>query len=133
MEYLFLNEIQKLIPLLDINIGEKNFDLHNDFNCTGISYNNKSLEFYFTRVIVSNSNLEKFASIIFSNIKETNYDDLRQRKLLGDLSTINNFSVGEITNMSVYYSVNEVTYYFLDFYEGDTIEIFCENAIIIFW
>lgn len=131
MKYLFLSKIESLIPLLDITIGESCFDLHNDFRCTRIMQKKNILEFYFARNI--NSDVERSAVIIFSDIVESNYSKIKNDKQVGDTSILTNFSKGLLTNESPYFIDKRINYFFIDFFDGEMINILCKDAIIIFW
>lgn len=133
MKYLFITNITSLFPLLDFDINGINIDLHNDFDCLEIKNNQTSLEFYFKRTTNNGKYKEQNAVLIFSNLVESNIESVSKNNQIGDLQTLTNFAKGEITQVNKFYQDNTVKYFFIDFFNGTLVDIFCKEAIVFLW
>ena len=133
MKYLWITSIPPFQPLLDFDIKGINIDLHNDFGCININANNSSIEFSFLRTVGNEFYKEQNAVIIFNDIIECNIELLKQNRQLGDITTLTNFAKGALSEDHKYYDAKDISYFFLDFFEGELIEILCKEGIIFLW
>lgn len=133
MKYLVITEVHSLTPLLDFNINDANIDLHNDFECTGIKYNNNVIEFFFKRIADNIVYREQNAVIIFWGVVETNFESLCKNSQIGDIKTITNFARGELSDKNQHYQDKDIRYFFVDFLDGCLIDILCKEGIVFLW
>lgn len=131
MKYLFITEIPTLNPLLDFDIGGHNIDLHNNFDCQLLRQENNTLEIYFKKNRGDLHYDETNAVILFSNILEFESSFLISEA--NKATTLINFAKGELLENSKYYDNKSVNYFFIEFDEGQYIDIFCKEAIVILW
>ena len=79
MIYLPLSNIEPLYPLLDFNIDNTNFDLHNDFKCTSINFSSDFIEIVFKRFGSSENRSNQNIVIFFADILQTNLELIHRR------------------------------------------------------
>jgi len=126
MKTLDISKYKLFEPILDFKIGADYIDLHNDFNCIEIKADMQNVILYF----LSLSDYNKKVEIKFNNAKivKTKYELNDKTKY----TTLCNFHRGKFENLNhTLYEKNEdgQKYYYLDFFEGQHLEIFAKKAI----
>lgn len=133
MRYYFISNTSPFIPLLDFDIGNVNIDLHNEFEHFKTQRNYDSIEFYFRKCITSDLFEESNAVIIFSEVVETNIDDVNSNNNNEDWKVLMNFARGDLREENKYFSNTDIKYFFIEFEGGELINILCKQALIILW
>ena len=133
MKYLFITDIKPFQPLLDFDINSINVDLHNDFECVNIKTENRRLEFHFTRLIGNEFYKEQNAAVIFNNVIESSIETLETNHETRDISTLDNFAKGDMTEGNKFFQDKSIKYFFIGFMNEKLIDIFCKEAIIFLW
>jgi len=113
-------------PILDIEIANQHFDLHNDFDCKEIKQlpDNKQLYFCFQSVSSSKNQI----IVLFDNaqIKKMKYSISDNSKSV----TLSNFHRGKFQNSNNKLAEENKKgqkYYYLEFSEGQYIELFAKR------
>ncbi len=116
-------------PILDFKIGDEYVDLHNDFNCVNIEEfaDKQNIVLYFTSI----SSDSKKIAIRFDDAKlATSKYKLTDKKRY---TTLSNFHHGKFENKNSLNEKNEQgqKYFYLDFFEGQHLEIFAKQAFAL--
>lgn len=112
--------------LAQYDYNDEYYDLHNDYDCERIF-----LEEYILSLIFKNNTKNTLVYLTFSNIEITmiNFFNFKETENL----TIDNIYRGraEIKGELVETSPNGKAYFYIDFYEGCTLEFWAENVELI--
>jgi len=122
-----LSQNELFEPILDFKMGNEYIDLHNDFNCIEIQeiVDKQNIIFLFDSL----QNDNKKIALLFELAKIT-----ENKFKLSDISkstTLSNFHRGKFENRnSTLSEINEKgqKYFYLDFFEGQHIEIFAKQV-----
>lgn len=110
--------------LSEFDINEIYFDFHNDFNCINIKFENKSLILSFQDIVN-----DFLVLLCFENTVLTTYNS--DFFLFSNFLTLDNLYRGKCqVNEKLTEFENEKGYFYLEFYEGQKAEFWCENLIV---
>lgn len=129
MTIIDLTESELFKNLVETTMEDIYIDLHNDYNCSGINYKgaDKNLVLLFEKIDRS----KPFISIRFEN---TVFDivNLNFKSILKSL-TLDNFYRGrfEIDNSLKEYSDEGQGYFYLEFYEDCSIQLFSNSVKLL--
>jgi len=110
---------------------DKAYDLHDNFNCSNISFSNQELTFkIFFEPIEPIPALQNGVCIVFNAAKIVKFDLSLSRT--SDSATINNFYRGRFEKAGVAreYSEDGEVYFYIEFEEGDRFELFASSAFL---
>jgi hypothetical protein len=123
-----LTDIELFKDLTSVEVEDRVIDLHNNYNCRSINYtiDNKTIEILFE---LRDTKLNKLC-LLFEGavIAKSSYFFNRTT----DASTINSFYRGkfEANGGLLEYSVSGESYFYMEFEEGDTIEMFAKKVTL---
>ncbi len=122
-----ITDIELFEPILDIDIENKHFDLHNDFDCKNIYLNKGNTILFDFQSIKSNNRI----NITFTNaeIAKAKFSIIETAKQ----QTLSNFYRGRFQNGDG--TLKELNkqgqkYFYLDFSEGQQLEIFATEGVV---
>jgi hypothetical protein len=120
-----LTNVELLKNLLDIELSGENIDLHNDYTCTDVLYREKDLRLKFKK----SADEGEFLMIQFI---DTEISKLEFSFGSNDGITLDNFHRGryEIEGR-LFDEYNGKKCFYIEFYEGGTIELLCKQVILI--
>lgn len=126
MTTLKASKIELFKNLAQFEFDQDYYDFHNDFNCTRVSFINNCIELLLKHTI---GNEEVFLKFLNAEIKKLNFEYNNEK---GGL-TIDNLYRGrfEVEGDLHEFNSNQKSFYYLEFYEGQTIEFFCESIEIV--
>lgn len=118
------NTISLFDNLSQFNYSDDIIDFHNDFNCIQIQFHNSKLSLLFERIIDKTLIEMKFIDVKITTMN-LKYDILHK---IGYL-TIDNVYRGRFEkNGKLHeYSIDGLSYFYLDFYEDISIEFYCNE------
>lgn len=101
------------------------FDFHNDYNCTSLSLENNEFSLLLSHIRNENQIILKFSNTKFVNF----HFDL---KIKNESLTIDNLYRGrfELNGILHEFSESDSSYFYLEFYEGQSFEFFCDELLI---
>lgn len=108
--------------LMSIKTDDGYIDLHNDYQCQGISYSNQSLRLFFK----GRNNV----TVEFTGIEIIKMEWLFEQT--PDSSTLDNFYRGRFEKNGELHEITDSgkRYFYIDFYEGDAIELFADYVFL---
>lgn len=118
-------EIEIFKNLSQFDLGNIYYDFHNDFDCIKISLENNFLLFLFKK------NEEKeIVSFKFENIDITKFEFSNFSEFVN--LTIDNLYRGrfEKDDQLIEFDKDGKAYFYLEFYEGVKMELWCENIVV---
>lgn len=109
---------------------DKEYDLHNKYNCSSIAFDNqeRTLKIYLDPVEISSDQLGR-ACMVFTGVTMSKFNLFFNRT--GDSATINNFYRGRFEKMgeAYEYAENGDVYFYIEFEEGDSFELFASSGL----
>ena len=91
------------------------------------------IEFHFQKFQSSTLYSESNIVLVFSGVYESSLESPNSTHNISYPLTLSNFARGELAEGHKYFKDNQIRYYFLEFFEGIKIDLFCREAIIILW
>lgn len=101
------------------------YDFHNDYNCTKVTLNNNCLELQFKKIVGENLVSFIFQNVIFQKFELRDFSEF-------DFLTIDNLYRGryEEDGRLIEFNKEGKAYFYVDFYVGLKIELWCENILL---
>jgi uncharacterized protein YpmB len=118
------NELFK--SLLEIDIDDVHFDLHNDYDCYSILFSKDH------ELILSLKSSDKEVKLVFKDAI-VNYMFLNLTDVNKDITTIDNIYRGRYEDSNVLREVTDDSrnYYYIEFYSGYAIEFFARAVFFV--
>ena len=108
---------------LDIGIGDKTIDLHNNYLCNNIEINSEKLILIFRETYSQEKVYLQFENPIINRLS------LPLANLEG--LTLDNFHRGRYESEGkLYETYNNKNCFYIEFYEGGALEFLCSNALL---
>jgi len=122
-----LSKFELFEPIMDFQMGSKSIDLHNDYYCNEIkeSLEKKNITVYFASVSSTETIAIEFGEAQIATAKFSLTDKTK-------FSTLTNFYRGKFispSNTLNESNENKQNYFYLDFFEGQHIEILAKQVI----
>ena len=126
-----LTEFELFQSLLEIEINNVYYDLHNDYDCFKLFFAEEVKEFLILFKKVNNVKLNADITLKFENVLIRKLD-ISLQSLIGNI-TIDNFYRGRFEEDGILkeFSEDRRSYFYLEFYEGWSIELLSKNVRMI--
>ncbi|HEV7781428.1 MAG TPA: hypothetical protein VGO58_09185 [Chitinophagaceae bacterium] len=118
-------EIELFKNLSQFEMSKAYYDFHNDFNCIKIIFENTSLILVFRNIPDNHFVLFKFEKVILESFEFFNFEELKNLTI--DTIYRGRFQKG---NELLEFDIDGKAYFYIEFYEGPKIELWCEKIII---
>ena len=101
------------------------YDFHNDFDCVKITFENNFLILFFKKIVEGYIISFKFENVLLEKFYFFNFPELKNL-------TIDNLYRGrfEKNDELIEFDKNGKSYFYVEFYEGPKIELWCENIMV---
>ncbi|MBE9599495.1 hypothetical protein [Pedobacter sp. MC2016-24] len=112
--------------LLEIDIDDVHFDLHNDYDCYSILFSKDH------ELTLSLKSSDKEVKLTFKGVT-VNYMFLNLTDVNKDITTIDSIYRGRYEDSNVLREVTDDSrnYYYIEFYSGYTIELFARTVFFV--
>jgi hypothetical protein len=123
-----LTDSELFQSLIEIDFEGIYIDLHNNYDCIKVVYNNKNRQF---SIFFTSGNRENENSLITIQFDNTSFEtfELAFQSVNGNL-TLDNFYRGRFEDNGILkeHSSDGRNYFYLEFYEGCTVELLSDNV-----
>lgn len=125
MKIIKAKEIELFKNLTQIELDNLFYDFHNDFDCIQVLFESNMLILLFKNIMKGD-----FVSFKFDNATIESFDSLNFEELKN--LTVDNIYRGRFqkNDQLFEFDINGKSYFYIEFYEGPSIELKCMNIII---
>lgn len=136
MKFIDFTNIKVHTPMLDFQLEGENIDLHNDFDCKSIQYDSlsKNLVFNFESTCETSilDNRKKQGKVLFVDVQDWKSElplENHEKAI-----TVDNFVRGEILQQNSFYDEQSLVKHFLiEFFEGQSIGVYCLGCVVMLY